>query len=170
MNVQPGGQLDIMLRQTRWHHATLSSMADMKANMILTVSSVVLTLTVRYLTEPRLKWSAATLMSFCLGSIVLSAWAAMPKLPLRAGGRPDPASPVFNLLFFGDFVRLSYPQFESAMEEMMRDPEKVYLAQVREIYLLGLFLATKKYRFVRLAYLCFITGLVVSGMILVAGA
>src|SRR6266481_9390212 len=29
MNVQPGGHLDQMLRQTRWHHATLSSMADM---------------------------------------------------------------------------------------------------------------------------------------------
>ncbi len=172
MNVQPGGHLDQMLRQTRWHHATLSSMADMKASMMLTVSSVVLTLAVRYLTEPRLKWGAATLIVFCLGTIVLSAWAVMPKLPLRlrARGRPDPASPGFNLLFFGDFVRLSYPQFESAMEEAMRDPGRAYMTQVREIYLLGVFLATKKYRLVRLAYLCFIAGLVASGIILVAEA
>jgi pycsar effector protein len=171
MNLQPGGHLDQMLRQTRWHHATLSSMADVKASMMLTVSSVVLTLAVRYLTEPRLKWSAATLMAFCLGTIVLSAWAAMPKLPFRRrrGAPPDPGAHGFNLLFFGDFVRLSYVQFESAMEEVMSDPGKTYAAQVREIYLLGIFLATKKYRFVRLSYACFIAGLLASGIVLVAG-
>ena len=35
---QPGAHLDHMIRQTRIHHVQLSSMADIKANMLLTVS------------------------------------------------------------------------------------------------------------------------------------
>jgi len=41
---QPGGHLDQMLRQTRGNLIQLSSMADVKSSMLLTLSSVVLTL------------------------------------------------------------------------------------------------------------------------------
>jgi hypothetical protein len=53
-------------------------------------------------------------------------------------------------------------QFENAMQEIMSDPSRTYGAQVREIYLLGTFLAKKKYRFLRLGYITFITGLFAS--------
>lgn len=67
MNIpQPGSHLDHLIRQTRWHHAQLSSMADVKANMMLTISSVVLTLSVRYLTEPLFRPAAIVLIFFCL--------------------------------------------------------------------------------------------------------
>ncbi len=171
MNItQPGAHLDQMLRQTRWHHVQLSSMADVKANMLLTVSSLVITFSVRYLTEPHNKWAALTLILFCLLTVLLSAYTVMPKLVLsrRPGPRPDPASSAFNLLFFGDFNRLSYPEFEQAMERVMNDHSLAYEAQVREVYLLGVFLAHKKYRFIRLAYLSFILGLLSSGIILLA--
>ena len=68
----------------------------------------------------------------------------------------------FNLLLFGDFSQLSYEQFKDAMEEAMETPEAAYEIQIREVYPLGRYLAQKKYRFVRLAYLSFIAGLVVS--------
>ena len=52
----------------------------------------------------------------------------------------------------------------------MNDASLAYEAQVREIYLLGMFLAVKKYRFLRLAYLAFIAGLFISFVLmLVAG-
>jgi hypothetical protein len=41
---QGGSHLDHLVRQTRMHHTQLSSMADMKANMLLTITSVVITL------------------------------------------------------------------------------------------------------------------------------
>ena len=50
---QPGTHIDHMVRQTRMHHVQLSSMADMKANILLTMASVVFTLSVRYITEPQ---------------------------------------------------------------------------------------------------------------------
>jgi hypothetical protein len=159
-----------MMRHTRWHHAYLSNMADTKANMMLTVGAVLITLSVGYLTQPLFHWAALTLIIACLLTIVVAAYAAMPKVNFAS----KPASldrvsqPDFNLLFFGDFACLSYADFETAMQECMNDPSQAYEIQVRETYLLGVFLARKKYRFVRLAYLTFIAGLVLSGIVLLA--
>lgn len=169
MNItQPGAHLDQMMRQTRWHHTQLSMMADTKANMMLTVSSVIITLSVRYLAEPLFKWAALSLIVFCLVTILMAAYAAMPKLAFSLKPLPPAKvnSPGFNLLFFGDFAHLRYEEFEEAMEGVMNDPSRTYEIQVREVYILGVFLARKKYRFVRLAYITFIAGLVVSGVVL----
>ena len=57
---------------------------------------------------------------------------------------------------------LSYEQFEAEMETVINNPARNYEVQVREIYSLGVFLANKKYRYLRLAYLSFITGLFAS--------
>jgi len=40
----PGQYVDQLLRQTRGHHVELSAMADFKANMMLTVASLVIPL------------------------------------------------------------------------------------------------------------------------------
>jgi hypothetical protein len=92
----------------------------------------------------------------------------MPKIPLGLRKRPrhDIHSSDFNILFFGNFVDLDYPAFVAEMEGILNDPSQVYEAQLREIYTLGTFLAKKKFRFVRLAYLSFITGLLVSGLVM----
>jgi len=170
MNIlKPGAHLDHMMRTTRLHHVQLSVMADLKASMVLTISSVLITLCAPQVVKPDLKWAALALIFFCFLTIVLAAYAVMPKLPLslKSSPHPDVDSPLFNILFFGDFVRLDYDQYESAMEDVLNDHTKTYQAQVRELYTLGTFLATKKYRFVRLAYAAFILGLFASGVMLI---
>jgi hypothetical protein len=162
---QPGPPLDHMMYMTRMHHAHLSGMADLKANVLLSVSAIMITFSAGYLGQPSFRWAAATLISFCFTTVLLAAYAVTPKYR-KPGPAPDIQSPSFNLLFFGDFSRLTYEQFRDAMQQMMNDPSKVYEWQVREVYTLGLYLANQKYRFVRLAYLTFITGLVVSGAVL----
>ena len=159
---KPGSQLDHLMRATQFHHVQLSSMADVKANMLLTMSSVVLTLCLPQILKNAHLWPLYILIICCLLTICLATYAVMPKLPPANLPAPDIQDPSFNILFFGDFTRLSQAQFESAMEEVMNDPSRTYGAQVREIYLLGTFLAKKKYRFLRLGYLTFIAGLFTS--------
>lgn len=164
---QRGSHLDHLVRQTRMHHTQLSSMADMKANMLLTITSVIITLSVRYITEPHLKWATTVLIVFCLLTIGLATYAVMPKVPFSYKKRKavDIRAPNFNLLFFADFVQLPYQEFEMAMEEVMNDPSLTYQVQVRELYTLGTFLAKKKYLFLRLAYLAFIIGAFASAFV-----
>lgn len=165
---QPGGHLDQMLRQTRGNLIQLSSMADVKSSMLLTLSSVVLTLAVRYVADPQFGWAVIVLGGFCLLTIALATYAAMPKVPVVGGrGTADVADTRFNLFFFGDFVRMDYRAFHDAMEELMNDPSRTYEMQVREVYTLGRFLAERKYRYLRLAYLTFIAGMGISaGLVL----
>jgi hypothetical protein len=159
---KPGSPFDHLMRAVQFHHVQLSSMADMKANMLLTMSSVVLTLCLPQVVKYDHLWPLYILICFCLLTICFAAYAVMPKLPPASLPPPNLQDPSFNILFFGDFTRLSQAQFESTMEEIMNDPSRTYGAQVREIYLLGTFLAKKKYRFLRLGYLTFITGLFTS--------
>jgi hypothetical protein len=159
---KPGSPFDHLMRAVQFHHVQLSSMADMKANMLLTMSSVVLTLCLPQVVRYNHLWPLYILISFCLLTVCLAAYAVMPKLPPANLPPPSLQDPSFNILFFGDFTRLTQAQFEAAMEEILNDPSRAYGAQVREIYLLGTFLARKKYRFLRLGYIAFITGLFAS--------
>ncbi len=166
---QPGSHLDHMMKQTRNHHVQLSFMADTKANMLLTISSVVITLSVPHIMTPGLKYGALVLILFSLITIILSTYAVMPKLPIKikTSHDIDIHRPRFNLLFFGDFVRMPFEDFESAMEDTLNEPGKVYKSMTKEIYTLGLFLADKKYRFIRLAYVAFIIGVFTSVLVTV---
>jgi hypothetical protein len=160
---KPGSQIDAVLRVTQAHLVHLSSMADVKANMLLTMSSVVMTLSLPQLIRNTHLWPLIILIAFCLITIGLATYAVMPKTPFRHDPtKPDVNSLGFNLLFFGDFTRLTQPEFESAMQEVVNDHSRIYGTQVRELYLLGIFLAQKKYRFLRLAYISFITGLTLA--------
>lgn len=147
------------MRATQFHHVQLSSMADLKANMLLTMSSVVLTLCLPQVLKNDHFWPLYILVFFCLLTVCMATYAVMPKLPPSDLPPPDIHSPSFNLLFFGDFHRLPQQQFEEAMREVMSDQGQTYATQVREIYLLGTFLAKKKYRYLRYGYLSFIAGL-----------
>jgi hypothetical protein len=142
----------------------LSSMADLKANMLLTMASIVVTLAAPQVMKSGSQLPLVVLIGFSLATILLAAYAVMPKLPFTGptATEADVRSPQFNLLFFGDFTGMSYAQFEAEMERVMNDPSLVYQAQLREIYTLGTFLARKKYRFLRLAYTTFILGLFAS--------
>lgn len=160
----PGNEINYLLQQTRVHHMQLSSMADLKANMLLTMASIVVTLAAPQVMKAGSQLPLLVLMGFSLMTILLAAYAVMPKISFTGlhSQPPDMSSPHFNLLFFGDFTGLTYEQFETEMEKVMNSPSAVYQTQVREIYTLGVFLARKKYRYLRLAYATFISGLFAS--------
>jgi len=132
MKLQPGGHIDQMMRQTRGNLIQLSSMADVKSSMLLTLSSVVLTLAGRYIADPTYGLAVFVLGGCCLLTIGLATYAAMPKVPVIASGDADISDTRFNLFFFGDFVRMDYAAFRDAMEAVMSDPSRTYEMQVRD--------------------------------------
>ncbi|MBK7896696.1 MAG: Pycsar system effector family protein [Candidatus Promineifilaceae bacterium] len=163
--IEPATHLDHLMRQTRMHHVQLSAMADVKANIMLTLSAVVTTFSIGYLSDPLLRWPVVVLILFCILTIFCAAYAVMPKLNFDF--KPNLEKLDCNILFFGSFMNLEYEAYAQIMDEMMHSPHQVYEAQIREVYELGVYLGYQKYRFVRLAYQCFLTGLVCSGLVLV---
>ena len=156
---QPGAHFDHLLRQTRIHHQQLSVMADSKAQMLITISSLVLTLSAPLLLEQSLRIAALVLMISALLTVLLASYAIMPKhisenlQPHRPGDNPS------NILFFGHFVHMPYELYEAAWHQILNSPSLSYQVQIQEIYGLGKYLAAYKFRYLRFAYIVFLVGL-----------
>jgi len=160
----PGSHIDQMLRQTRVHHMVLSQAADAKANMLITISAIAIPLTLNAMRTPEFRVPGAIVILGCIATVCFAAYAAMPKLR-RSRKDPDPGSLSFNPLFFGDFVGIPYDRYLEVMERTMLNHDTVYEAQVREVFLLGQYLAHRKYRPLRMAYVSFILGVVCSAAV-----
>jgi F0F1-type ATP synthase assembly protein I len=154
---------DNMLRTAQQHHVQLSVMADVKANIIITVSSIVLTLTIGRLNDPDLRTGAIILLVFTMLALLLAILAVLPKYrPLRLRGHDLPAQ--FNLLFFGHFAELDRERFLRELAARMGTDGIVYDTVARDLYSLGHYLAHYKYRFLRWAYLFFLAGFVLASL------
>ncbi|HZP67531.1 MAG TPA: Pycsar system effector family protein [Rudaea sp.] len=152
---------DNFLRTTQQHHVALSSMADTKANIIITCSSIVLTLTFGRISDPELRVSVLTLGGFTLLALLLAILAVLPKYrPLKL--KDERLPPTFNLLFFGHFSELSRQRYLEEMARVMVPDGSLYATWVADIYSLGSYLGRHKYWYLRLSYLFFLTGFVLA--------
>ena len=155
---------DAILRTAQQHHVALSTMADTKANIIITVSSIVLTLSLGKLDQPELRDSVLTLTFFTLFALLLAILAVLPKYrPLRLKTQELP--PNFNLLFFGHFAELSRERYYAEMARILVPDGSIYAAMANDIYSLGTYLAHHKYRYLRWSYLCFLSGFILASAI-----
>lgn len=152
---------DTMLRTAQQHHAALSGMADTKANIIITVSSIVLTLSLGRIGDPALRPAVITLAVFTLISLLFAILAVLPKH--RAPRIDDgPLPPEFNLLFFGHFSELSRERFLREIASAMKPDGSVYRTVANDLYSIGWYLAKRKYRYLRYSYLFFLAGFVIA--------
>ncbi len=154
---------DVILRTAQQHHVSLSAMADTKASIIITVSSIVLTLSMGKIDQPELRLSVVTLTIFTLLALLLAILAVLPKYrPLQLKSMELP--PHFNLLFFGHFAELPRERFLTEIAMTLRPDGSIYKTMAKDIYSLGYYLAHHKYRYLRFSYLSFITGFVAASV------
>ncbi|HEX5756738.1 MAG TPA: Pycsar system effector family protein [Arenimonas sp.] len=158
---------DAIMRTTQQHHVQLSLMADNKANIVITMSSIVLTLVLGRLGDPDLRLASITLAGFTMCSLFLAVLAILPKYrPLRLQGETLP--PQFNILFFGHFAELSRERFQEEVAKAMRTDGSVYFTMSKDIYSLGWYLAHHKYRYLRWSYLFFLGGFLLASLVQLA--
>jgi hypothetical protein len=153
---------DAILRTAQQHHVALSNMADIKANILITVSSIVLTLSLGRADDPALRVSVLTLIGFTLVALLLAILAVLPKysaLKIRSDGQLPQG---FNLLFFGHFAELSRERFLAEIARTLKPDGSVYSTMANDLYSLGWYLAHRKYRYLRYSYLFFLAGFVLA--------
>jgi predicted metal-dependent HD superfamily phosphohydrolase len=158
--------IETMFRTTSRNHLDLSAMADNKANIILGITtliiSIVVTLLVRKLDEaPYLFIPTVILLVVTMTSMVLATISTRPKVSSGVFTADDVREKRVNLLFFGNFHRVPLDEYEWGMREMMNDSDYLYGSMIKDIYFLGTVLA-RKYYYLRLAYNIFMYGMVVS--------
>jgi hypothetical protein len=168
--VQSRAALDYVLRTVQQSQIHLSAMADAKANILITVCSIVLTLGITQLGSPLLRWPLVVLTATTLVSLLLAILAVLPtdRFPRTPSGDVDTGASWFNLLYFGHFSRLSRTHFEELLEQLMHDDTLLYTMLARDIYGQGLVLGQKKYRLLRWSYMVFLVGVFATSVAAVA--
>jgi pycsar effector protein len=158
-NITPRSSVDNILRTAQQHHVQLSLMADTKASILITISSIVLTISLSRSGDPQLRPALLTLAAACLISLLLAIIAVLPTFARRSTKMQR------NILFFGHFASMSDDEYLRAMEEVLSSDARLYEAAVRDIHSLGLYLYRKKYRFLRFAYVALLFGFILATVV-----
>jgi len=160
------GSVNYMLRNTQQQLVALSGQADLKASILITACSVVLTVGVSQARGSRFVWAFGVLAVFSLVALLGAILCVLPSFswPRRATPMP-PTAP--NLLFFGDFAGIDEADFVARLGALSRTDESLYDAQARDIHRQGTYLIRHKFRFLRFGYVAFLLGFVAATFVLV---
>lgn len=164
----PERGVETMFRVALRNHIDLSNIADTKANILLSVNAIIVSLALSNLLPKLDNPSNAHLfiptiifVAFTLVSIILSILATRPNVTEGKFTKEDVANKKVNLIFFGNFHQMKLEDFEWGISEMMEDRDYLYGSLTKDLYFLGLVL-NKKYKILRITYSVFMFGLIIS--------
>jgi len=165
---RPERGIETMFRISSTNHQRLSDMADNKAHIMITVNSIILSaiisLVLRKLDEhSNLFIPTFMLLTVSLLTMIFSILATRPSIPKGLFTPDDIEKKTVNLLFFGNFYRMSLDAYSDGMLKMMDDKDFLYGSLIRDNYSQGVVLG-KKYRLLRVSYNIFMFGLILSVM------
>jgi len=163
---RPNRGIETMFRISSNNHQRLSDMADNKAHIMVTTTSIILSVLLSLLLRklednPHLVVPTILLLVVCVVTMVFSILATRPSLPKGVFTEEDIDNKKVNLLFFGNFFKMSYDDYSRGMNKMMDDREFLYGSLTRDVYSQGIVLG-HKYRLLRIAYNIFMYGVVAS--------
>jgi putative nucleotidyltransferase with HDIG domain len=161
-----GRSIETMFRNTVRTHVDFSSMADTKANIMISVNTLILTIIVTVMirkldANPHLIIPTAMLTLTSLVTLVYAILVTRPKVTKGIFTEEDIKEKKVNLLFFGNFHKMTMDDFKWGMKEMMKDKEFLYDNMIMDFYYLGQVLG-QKYQKLRICYTFFMYGLIIS--------
>lgn len=164
----PERGIETMFRVTLRNHIDLSGQADTKANILLSVNAIIISVVLSNLipkldnpSNAYLIWPSAIFVLFTVIAMVLCVLATRPNVTSGKFSREDVEKKKVNLIFFGNFHKMKLDDFEWAMDEMMKDRDYLYSSMKKDLYFLGKVL-NRKYSILRLTYTIFMIGIIIS--------
>lgn len=161
-----GRGVETMYRTTYRTHVNLSSIADNKANFMLTINSIIISISVPFVASqvednPKVVLPTMVLIASALTALIFAILSTRPKVTKGEFTRDDIENKRSNLLFFGNFYNMKVDDFHWGMMQMIKDTDFLYSSMTRDLYYLGIVLA-KKYRLLRICFDIFMYGTILS--------
>lgn len=163
---RPDKGIETMFRISSNNHQRLSDMADNKAHIMITTTSIIISVLLSVLVR-KLEDNAylilptMMLLTVCMVTMVFSILSTRPTIPRGTFTQDDIDAKSVNLLFFGNFYRMSFNEYSKGMQTMMNDRDFLYGSLTKDVYSQGVVLG-RKYRLLRVAYNVFMFGIVIS--------
>lgn len=175
-----GRGIDTLYRTGFRNHINLSRIADGKANMMISINTIVLSILLAvsgaglsyvenfFYDSPGFALPVIILLLSSLTALVFAVFSAKPSVTTsELGDKFDPHSAETNMLYFGNFLQIEKEDFVVYMDTLKIDQEELYNDLSRDLYNLGLVLQ-KKYRLLTISYNVFVGGLVLSVLVFLA--
>ncbi|NDV15138.1 HD domain-containing protein [Muricauda sp. TY007] len=164
----PDRSVQTLYRVTLRNHLKLSDIADTKANILLSVNAIIISLVLANLltkldnpSNTYMIYPTFILIAFSVASMVLSVLATRPNITSGKFTKEDVEKKRVNLLFFGNFHKMELEEYEWALQELIKDKEYVYSSLTKDLYYLGVVL-NRKYKILRITYNIFMFGIIIS--------
>ncbi len=164
----PDRGIQTLFRVTLKNHLTLSDIADTKANILLSVNAIIISVALSNLipkldnpSNTYLIYPTVIFITFSVISMVLAVLATRPNVTSGKFTKEDVEQKKVNLLFFGNFHQMKLDDYEWAIKELVKDRDYIYNSLTKDLYFLGLVL-NRKYKILRYTYTIFIIGIVIS--------
>lgn len=163
--------VESMFRLTARNQINLSSIADNKSNILISVNAIMMSITMtvlvtRFEESPNIILPTLVFLLFCLVTIVFAILSTRPQISSGTFSKEDIKSNKVNLLFFGNFYNMNLADYEWALGELMKNDEHLYSTMIKDQYSLGKVLA-RKYKLLRIAYNVFMFGIIISVLVFV---
>lgn len=173
-NKRPDRGIETMFRITSNNNQRLSDMADNKAQIMITVNSIILSAVISILLRKLeeysyLAWPTYLILTVSVLTIIFSILATRPNLPTGTFTKQDIDEKKVNLLFFGNFYKMALPDYSAGMLEIMNDRDFLYGTLIKDVYAQGVVLG-RKYKLLRISYNIFMFGLIASVLAFVAAS
>lgn len=164
----PQRGVQTLYRVTLRNHMKLSDIADTKANILLSVNAIIISLLlanlVPVLDDPSntyLLIPTSIFILFSIASMVLSVLATRPNVTKTEIDVDNLENEKINLLFFGNFEQIPIDNFIKAIKRTVETKDAIYEMLTMDLYYLGSVLS-RKYRILRWTYTIFMTGIILS--------
>ena len=154
--------VDNILRVNHGNQMRLGLMADAKANIMITVTSIVFSVTVANLDNETMKWPLLAFAFGCFFSLLFAIFAIIPNTnypKVKGTNEIDRDSPKFNPLFFGHFAHLDIHEYKEDYAKILMTDDSVYDSMAGDIFGQGKILALKKYKYLKWSYNSFLIGM-----------
>lgn len=165
---KPDRGIDTLFRVTLGNHTRLSGIADSKANILLSVNAIIISIAlssiIPKLDSPKNAHLVIPTFIMLMSSVVTIIFAILSTRPKVTSGfftRDDVEAKKVNLMFFGNFYKMPLAEYDWAMNEMMKDRDYLYSTMIKDLYYLGLVLQ-RKYNSLRIAYNLFMFGIIIT--------
>lgn len=154
--------VETLFRTTLSNHMKLSEMADRKANLMISINTIIVSIIIsayarKYDAPDNLLIPSLLLLAVCLVTIIVSLIATNPTIsPIKKRNSLPEDRPI-DLLFFGYYSQLSLEEYRKKLRKLLSNDEDLYTSLINNIYAQGQVLA-RKYRLLKFAYQFFMIG------------
>ncbi|MFT7285209.1 Pycsar system effector family protein [Nonlabens sp.] len=167
-NQSPERAIQTLFRTTLRNHIKLSDIADTKANILLSVNAIIISLALanlipklEQLSNRHLLWPTLILVLFSVASIILSIMSTKPNITSGEFTDEQVQNRNVNLLFFGNFHKVPFQRYQKALMSLIDDKEEIYESLIKDLWSLGVVL-NRKYTLLRWTYTIFMIGIIAS--------